>query len=116
MLELQHQPISEGVMAMTEAEICENVLGHRSGYVKGLGFGPKPASTFKSRHTSSQRKVELENRLSETQALMEAQQKQLDTQHERIEHLKTLLEQRDQQHQQQFEEILRHLRSSQGSL
>ena len=30
-------------MAMTEAKICENVLGHRLGNVKGLCFGPKPA-------------------------------------------------------------------------
>ena len=58
---------------MTEAEIRENVLGHRSGYVKGLGFGPKPASTFKFGQTSSQREVELEHRLSETQVLVEAQ-------------------------------------------
>ena len=27
MLELQHQLVSEGVMAMTEAKICENVFG-----------------------------------------------------------------------------------------
>ena len=47
MLELQHQTISEGVIAMTKAEICESVLGHRSGYVKGLGFGPKPAYASK---------------------------------------------------------------------
>ena len=116
MLELQNQPISEGVIAMTETEICESVLGHRSGYVKGLGFGLKPASASKFGQTSSQRKVELEKKLSETQVVMEAQHKQLDIQHEQIEHLETLLEQRDQQHQQQFEEILRHLRSSQGSL
>ena len=116
MLELQHQPISEGVIAMIGVEICESVLGHGSGYVKGLGFGPNPASTSKFRQTFSQREVELEKKLFETQVLTEAQHKQLDTQHERIEHLETLLEQRDQQHQQQFEEILRHLISSQGSL
>ena len=88
---------------------------HQSGYVKGLGFGQKPASASKFQQTSSQLEVELEKKLSETQVLMEAQQKQLDTQHERIEHLETLLEQRDQQYQQQFEEILLHLRLSQGS-
>ena len=68
-------------MAMTEAEMCENALGHRSRYVKGLCFSPKSAFAFKSRQTSSQHEVELENILSETQLLMEAQQKQLDTQH-----------------------------------
>ena len=38
---------------MIEAEICENVLEHRSGYVKGLGFGPKTAYAFKYGQTSS---------------------------------------------------------------
>ena len=116
MLELQCQPIVDGAMAMTKVEICENVLGQWSRYVNGLGFGPKPTSAFKSRQLSSQCEVELEYRLSETQALVEAQQQQLDTQQEQIDHLKALLQQRDQQHQQQFEEILCHLRSSQGSL
>ena len=41
MLELQHQPIADGAIPVTEAEICEKVLGQRSRYVKGLGFGPK---------------------------------------------------------------------------
>ena len=73
MLELQHQPISEGFIVMTEAETCESVLGHRSRYVKGLAFGPKLASISKSRQISSQCKVELEKKLSKTQVLMEAQ-------------------------------------------
>ena len=64
-------------MSMTKAEICENVLGHRSGYVKGLGFGPKTAFAFKYGQTSSQHEVELENRLYETQVLVEAQQNNL---------------------------------------
>ncbi|RVW74393.1 hypothetical protein CK203_056848 [Vitis vinifera] len=38
MLELQRQPVAEGVVAMTEAKICEKVLGQKSGYIKGLGF------------------------------------------------------------------------------
>ena len=59
-------------MAMTEAKICENVLGHRSGYVKRLGFDPKLDFSFKSGHTYSQREVELENRHSYTQVLVEA--------------------------------------------
>ena len=53
MLELLHQPVAEGSIAMIEAKICENVLGHRSGYAKGLGFGLKPVSAFKSGQTSS---------------------------------------------------------------
>ncbi|KAL6333885.1 hypothetical protein AAG906_039295 [Vitis piasezkii] len=37
MLELQRQPIAEGVVAMTEAEICERVLGQKSGYTTIFG-------------------------------------------------------------------------------
>ena len=33
---------------MTEVEICEKVLEQRSGYVKGLDFGPKPILFSKS--------------------------------------------------------------------
>ena len=48
MLQLQHQPVANGAIPMTEAEICEKVLKQRSRYVKGLGFGPKPISFSKS--------------------------------------------------------------------
>ena len=44
MLQFQHQLVADGAIPMTEAEICEKVLGQISGYVKGLGFGPKPVS------------------------------------------------------------------------
>ena len=75
MCEILHQLVSEGVIAMIEAEICESVLGHRSRYVKGLGFGLKPACAFKYGQTFSHHEVELEKKLSVTQVLMEAQQK-----------------------------------------
>ena len=52
MLKNLHQPVSKGVIAMTKAKICESVLGDRSRYVKDLGFGLKPASTFKYGQTS----------------------------------------------------------------
>ena len=108
MLELQCQPIAEGAVAMTEAEICEKVLGQKSGYVKGLGFGPKPISFSKSKPSSSEREIELEHRLIETQLLVETQQ-QLETQQDRIDQLEALVQKQNQQHHQQFEEILRHL-------
>ncbi|KAL6340610.1 hypothetical protein AAG906_010518 [Vitis piasezkii] len=80
-----------------EAEICEKVLGQKSRYVKGLGFGPKPISFSKSIPSSSS-----------TQLLVETQQDQIDQ-------LEALVQKQNQQHHQQFEEILRHLLSSQGS-
>ena len=60
MLELQNQPMTEGGQALTEAEICVQVLGSRSGYVKGLGHGPRPPpSSSRSRHAKPHREIEL---------------------------------------------------------
>ncbi|KAA0040862.1 CACTA en-spm transposon protein [Cucumis melo var. makuwa] len=42
MLELQSQPTVEGSQPFSEDEICDQVLGRRPGYSKGLGWGPKP--------------------------------------------------------------------------
>ncbi|KAA0040902.1 CACTA en-spm transposon protein [Cucumis melo var. makuwa] len=49
MLELQSQPTPEGSQPFSEDEICDQVLGRRPGYSKGLGWGPKP----KARRTAS---------------------------------------------------------------
>ena len=62
MLELQNQPMAEGGQALTEAEICVQVLGSRSGYVKGLGHVPQPPPfSSRSRHAKLHREIELEN-------------------------------------------------------
>ncbi|XP_026449170.1 uncharacterized protein LOC113349414 [Papaver somniferum] len=46
MLELRAAPTPEGSTPLTYAQICEEVLGVRSGYVKGLGHGyEKPSSS-----------------------------------------------------------------------
>ncbi|KAA0062316.1 CACTA en-spm transposon protein [Cucumis melo var. makuwa] len=49
MLELQSQPTTEGSQSLSKDEICDQVLGRRPGYSKGLGWGPKP----KARRTAS---------------------------------------------------------------
>ncbi|TYK11802.1 zinc finger protein ZPR1-like protein [Cucumis melo var. makuwa] len=49
MLELQSQPTPKGSQPLFEDEICDQVLGRRQGYSKGLGWGPKP----KARRTMS---------------------------------------------------------------
>ncbi|KAA0037143.1 zinc finger protein ZPR1-like protein [Cucumis melo var. makuwa] len=41
MLELQSQPTPKGSQPLSEDEICDQVLGRRPGYSKGLGWGPK---------------------------------------------------------------------------
>ncbi|KAA0046856.1 CACTA en-spm transposon protein [Cucumis melo var. makuwa] len=48
-LELQSQPIPESSQPLSEDEICDQVLGRRPGYSKGLGWGLKP----KARRTAS---------------------------------------------------------------
>ena len=38
----------EGSQPPTELEITQRVLGTRSGYIKGMGYGPKPAASSRS--------------------------------------------------------------------
>ncbi|KAL5718381.1 hypothetical protein ACHQM5_011288 [Ranunculus cassubicifolius] len=44
MLALKGQPVPEGSTEMTEDDICDVVLGKRSGYKRGLGNGILPPS------------------------------------------------------------------------
>ena len=69
MIELQEQSLAEGSEPRSETDICEEVLGRSSGYVKGLGFGPLPSShnSFKQTNTKLQQKVERQNEEIESQ-------------------------------------------------
>ncbi|KAL4279094.1 hypothetical protein GQ457_03G015270 [Hibiscus cannabinus] len=42
MVELQSTPVEEGSEPKTTDDIVDEVLGTRSGYIPGLGYGPKP--------------------------------------------------------------------------
>ncbi|KAK9045790.1 hypothetical protein V6N11_051698 [Hibiscus sabdariffa] len=42
MVELQSTPVEEGSDPKTTDDIVDEVLGTRSGYIPGLGYGPKP--------------------------------------------------------------------------
>ncbi|XP_026396499.1 uncharacterized protein LOC113291147 [Papaver somniferum] len=46
MLELRAAPTPEGSTPLTDAQICEKVLGVRSGYVKGLRHGYEKPSSY----------------------------------------------------------------------
>ena len=48
MLELQKKSMVEDGEPLTEADICVQVLGSRSGYIKGLGHGPRPPPSSSS--------------------------------------------------------------------
>ncbi|XP_070036108.1 uncharacterized protein [Nicotiana tomentosiformis] len=58
MRDLRARSVSEE-NPMTIDEIADNVLGTRSGYIKGLGYGPKPITTT----TTKRRTAELEDSL-----------------------------------------------------
>ncbi|TYK21553.1 CACTA en-spm transposon protein [Cucumis melo var. makuwa] len=81
MLELQSQPIPEGSQPLSEDEICDQVLGRRPGYSKGLGWGPKPkarrtasaSSSSTSCSQSTQKEIELQAKLHEALERIEVQ-------------------------------------------
>ncbi|KAL6311239.1 hypothetical protein AAG906_026725 [Vitis piasezkii] len=79
MLELQKQPVPEGGQALKEAEICVQVLGSRSGYIKGLGHGPRPPSSSSKSTHKSHREIELENELKATRELLQSQETRIQT-------------------------------------
>ena len=63
--------MAEGGQALTETDICVQVLGSRSRYVKGFGHDPRPSpSSSRSKCAKSHREIELENELKATQELI----------------------------------------------
>ena len=62
MVELQSIPVEEGTKPKSIDNIVDEVLGTRSGYIKGLGYMPKPSSS-----RSKANPVDLEESLKKTQ-------------------------------------------------
>ena len=61
MIELKREQLSLDVSErLSEAEICDKVLGKRSGFVKGLGFGPRPKSSKSTTQPSPPLEVDTE--------------------------------------------------------
>ncbi|KAA0032027.1 formin-like protein 4 isoform X2 [Cucumis melo var. makuwa] len=58
MVELETTSSQEGSEPLLEREICERVLGKRSGHVKGQGWGPRPKN---ARNESIQHNTKEEN-------------------------------------------------------
>ncbi|KAK8488272.1 hypothetical protein V6N11_066211 [Hibiscus sabdariffa] len=50
MVELQSTPVEEGSEPKTTDDIVDEVLGTRSGYIPGLGYGPKPKKKIKCKY------------------------------------------------------------------
>lgn len=79
-----------GTRIMTDDEICEKVLGVKSGYIKGCGFGPRPPPKRISHsliNEMSEKNKELQEQLQETQQLVGTQQQKIDAQNEVIQRL-----------------------------
>uniref|UniRef100_A0A9I9EHK8 CACTA en-spm transposon protein n=1 Tax=Cucumis melo TaxID=3656 RepID=A0A9I9EHK8_CUCME len=81
MLELQSQYTPEGSQPLSEDEICDQVLGRRPGYSKGLGWGPKlktrrtasASSSSTSCSQSTEKEIELQAKLHEVLERIEVQ-------------------------------------------
>ncbi|XP_061999634.1 uncharacterized protein LOC133717027 [Rosa rugosa] len=80
----------DGTRTMTDDEICAKVLGVKSGYIKGCGFGPRPPPlrvSHLSINEMSEKNKELQEQLQETQHLVGTQQQKIDAQNEVIQRL-----------------------------
>ena len=60
-MELQSIPVEDGTKPKSIDNIVDEVLGTRSRYIKGLGYGPKPSSS-----SSKANHVDLEESLKKT--------------------------------------------------
>ncbi|KAL0546937.1 hypothetical protein IC582_016856 [Cucumis melo] len=100
MLELQSQPTPEGSQPLSEDEICDQVLGRRPGYSKGLGWGPKPkarrtasaSSSSISCSQSTQKEIELQAKLHEALEQIEVQDRNHQALASQVEAMKKMIE------------------------
>ncbi|KAA0044973.1 CACTA en-spm transposon protein [Cucumis melo var. makuwa] len=100
MLELQSQPTPEGSQPLSEDEICDQVLGRRPGYSKGLGWGPKPkarrtasaSSSSTSCSQSTQKEIELQAKLHEALEQIEVQDRNHQALASQVEAMKKMIE------------------------
>lgn len=80
-----NQPIDELEIA---DRVCDEVLGRRSGYIRGLGNGPKPSKLISSDANSRRAtNAELRQELASTQGELESTRASLQSAEEKIHHL-----------------------------
>ena len=96
---------SEGDSTMTIDEIVDVVLGKKSGYLKGLGYGPKPNtaratqrrtaeledSLRKAKEEAANAQDDLQKRLNAAEVVVENQQTQIQDQQSQIQSLNSQL-------------------------
>lgn len=74
MVELQLQLTLEEQTLLSEAEILRRVLGEKSGYVGGVGYGPKSPRKCEKFIPCQPIVCEIQEKLSTTKGLLEEQQ------------------------------------------
>uniref|UniRef100_A0A9I9EJX6 CACTA en-spm transposon protein n=1 Tax=Cucumis melo TaxID=3656 RepID=A0A9I9EJX6_CUCME len=100
MLKLQSQPTPEGSQPLSEDEICDQVLGRRPCYSKGLGWGPKPkarrttsaSSSSTSCSQSTEKEIELQAKLYEALERIEVQDRNHQALASQVESMKKMIE------------------------
>ncbi|KAA0062346.1 CACTA en-spm transposon protein [Cucumis melo var. makuwa] len=100
MLELQSQPTLEGNQPLSEDEICDQVLGRRPGYSKGLGWGPKPkahrtasaSSSSTSCSPSTEKEIKLQAKLHEALERIEVQDRNHQALASQVKSMKKMIE------------------------
>ncbi|KAA0038349.1 CACTA en-spm transposon protein [Cucumis melo var. makuwa] len=100
MLELQSQPTLEGSQPLSEDEICDQVLGRRPGYSKGLSWGHKSKARRTARASSSstscsqstEKEIELQAKLHEALERIEVQDRNHQALALQVESMKKMIE------------------------
>ncbi|KAA0038852.1 CACTA en-spm transposon protein [Cucumis melo var. makuwa] len=90
----------KGSQPLSEDEICDQVLGRRPSYSKGLGWGPKPkarrtasaSSSSTSCSQSTQKEIELQAKLHEALERIEVQDRNHQALVSKVESMKKMIE------------------------
>ncbi|KAA0041031.1 CACTA en-spm transposon protein [Cucumis melo var. makuwa] len=93
-------PTPEGSQPLSEDEICDQVLGRRPGYSKGLGWGPKSkarrtasaSSSSTSCLQSTEKEIELQAKLHEALERIEVQDRNHQALASQVESMKKMIE------------------------
>ncbi|KAL5786946.1 hypothetical protein ACOSP7_003895 [Xanthoceras sorbifolium] len=100
MINLEEQEKVPEEERISQREICDQVLGKRSGYVKGLGFGPKPVPIHLTQTIEETNKMQhlirtQQAQLAAQEEKLEAQEKVLKEQEEKLEAQEKVLQEQE---------------------
>ena len=104
MIDIRSQPTPEGSTPPTDAQICDQVLGTRPCYIRGLGHGIRGPSS--SRSTGADIHVACDARLEELQRQAEADRQRADQRAEASQQMMQQMMDR-MQHMEQVIELMR---------